>query len=505
MTRKVKLWLGVTLGVVVAILTTIGLMCSGPDTTSAGPGEQHPQPTRMTATSPVKPATSRTPAPPAMEPQLPASSTAVKSAAGDNPKPPTPDMERASGPSSDGGVEIVAFSGGEPLGCAIEVFTSSEPKWPWPLDRAGVDAPPSSFGDILMGSQVAAMPQLNRYVGSNGHCLVPRENRVSVSLVVIAEGCDMQSFDRVELSLPGEPPRRLNVEFNVGQSSIVVGRVVDETGHGVESANVVWSARHPGAPWRAKHPAGSIPRMGGDQFRAALEVADETVSDGAFQLTPVLPSENGVVRVFIGDVVVAYRKNIHTLHGKTTSLDPITVPSCRVVTVRLMLGGRRVGAFRIVVTGGVTAPGINSVFEGASYAHSNRNGEIKIPVRMNDPVTIRLMSNDQEGRFSYLNRSNSAFYLLLMGSQQLVNQVLASQMLQVQSGAQLENDVTISLGQDELTAALEKPEVTAALAAISESFAESAAAPKDLLNAAHLATEKKDLLPLLRLFLEPLN
>lgn len=505
MTRKVILWMGIAIGLAV-VVAVICQLCSGPDATSKDSAGAHSQSTPAYNSSPVSPANSPKPIEPtAIAPEVPASGAAVNGAASDNSQQPSSVQGRVSDPATDGGVEIVAFSDGEPLGCAVEVFTSSEPKWPWPLDRAGEDAPRSGIGENIIGPQVLAMPQLSRYVGSNGHCLVPRENRVSVSLVVIAQGFGMQSIDRVELALPGEAPRRINVAFLGGQSSTVIGHVVDDAGHNVDSASVVWSAKLPAAPWRAKLPAGSIPRQGGDQFRAALEMADETGADGAFQLTPVLPSENGVVRVFLGDIVVASRKDVHTWADKTTHLDPITVPRCRVVTVRLMLDGKRVGAFRIVVHGGVAAPDINKLFEGASYAHSNRAGEVKVPVRMNEPVTIRLMSNDQEGRFSYLHQSNMAFYRLLMASQQLVNQVLASQVLQVQSGAQLENDVTINLGQDQLTAALEKPEVAAALTAISESFAESAAAPKDLLKAAHRATDNKDLLPLLRLFLEPLN
>ncbi len=502
--RRVLLWLGIALGMVVVVVsiisTSVEPLSFVPDTETAAPSLTNDL-TANSAANSSTPVNSSSPAPQSSTEAAPA----VARTALDGPKSLPAVQEQVNEPPVGGGVEIIALSGGAQLGCALEVFTCSEPKWPFPLDRAGSDAPPSGIGETILGPQAAAMAQVNHYVGSNGHCLVPSENRVSVSLVVVAHGFDMQSFDDVGLAPPGEAPKRLSVELTVGHSSVIIGRVVDDEGHSVSSAHVIGSARHPLMPWRVRHSPGPIPRIGGDQFRAFLEISDKTDSDGGFQLAPLLPSEDSVVRVFVGDILVASRKKIHTLSGKTTFLDPIVIPRCRVVTMRLLLDGRYVRSFRTLITGGIATPETTSASGGTSHTYASPAGEVRVPVRAEAPTTIKLMVNDQEGRFSLLHRPNMAFYRLVMASHGLVNQVLAREEIHVDSGADLADDVTIRLDPERIAAALGTPAIAAALAAISESLADSSAAPKDLLEAARLATGRSDLLPLLRLMLEPVK
>ncbi len=400
-----------------------------------------------------------------------------------------------------GGVEIVVQCGGEPLGCPLEVFTSASPAWPYPINHQGDDPPRARPGDNIDMTYALTIPELSRYVGSNGRCLIPSEGRVSVSLAVVVEGFAVKTLDRVALVPSGTARQRLVVELETAVTS-VVGRVVDHSGKGVSSARVVWTAVEPIASWQVRSLPGALMRTGGDQLRANLEASASVNADGEFSLAPVLPSNTGVVRVFLGDLLCASKKGVHTTAGQRTALDPMLVSADRIVTVRLSVGGQWADQFKIQVTTDTFA-GESQTSQGRSrFARSNHLGEVRIPVPAACTLTIRPMLDDQAGRFGLLHSPNLAFHKLLFAANLLAGRVLDAHAPFALQSSEVGDDLIIQITRAELDAACSDPTNSAALAKVGDSIAKSPTAPKDLIEAARAATNKKDLLPLMRKLFE---
>lgn len=158
-----------------------------------------------------------------------------------------------------------------------------------------------------------------------------------------------------------------------------------------------------------------------------------------------------------------------------------------------------------MVNGGITTPEMNFAFGNASYAHSDHNGEVHAPVRINAPITIRLFLNTQDGRLALREQRNEHFLELLSAAQTLIDQVLEAHALRLEVSDALASDVTIRITSAQLREALGNPACAAALDGLSRTMDKSTAVPRDLLAAARAAANRKDLLPLFRQFLEPLN
>lgn len=404
-----------------------------------------------------------------------------------------------------GGLEVIIQSGGDQLGGVVEVYACSETLWPWPVDRAGEIPTTWQHGETVDIRQGVAIAEIRRFKGTEGRCHVPWDGQPLRSLAVVVPGFDLQTFDRVAIAPTSSAPKRLVVELESGHCAAVAGRVVDETGHAARSARAVWSASQPPVPWRAALPTGPFPRMGGDQFRGSIEVPADVQSDGNFELSPVLPSTTGVVRVFLGDILVATRSGLCTVAGRRLDIEPIMVPVCRILTIRLTVAGQFVGGFRVLVRGGVTTPEMNHAFSGASHANADPRGEVRAPVRNDAPVTIQVLLNTLDGRYSVLQQANDMFSDVLTAAQALVNQVLETRAVHLDHRESLADDVTINVTATQLREALVAPANASALDTLRLAIATSTEAPRELLAAARAAAHRKDLLPLFRQFLEPLN
>lgn len=452
------------------------------------------EPVSAIAPAPFKPAVSAMP-PVARRDTPDAAHVAVSSATGDRAATEAP---------AGGGVDIILQCDGERMGGAVEVFTHAETVWPWPVDRRGEDPPRMTENYLIMGDYRVSIPAFTRYRGSNGHCLVPCQGRVAVSLAVVVEGFEIQTFNRVGLAPGGEEPKQLVVEVGGRAVTSLMGRVVDEAGRAVPSATVTWTATGFNAGWELEPRLGAMQPSAGDQLRLNLKVAGATNADGKFEIAPVLPSETGSVRVFLGDLLVATRKNVLTEFGSKTTLGDIEVPTSRMVTVRLDVCGQWAERFQVHIKGGITAMDELIRPRGTSIARSNRSGEVRMAVRDAQPLIITPGLDSLGGPLA-LGPINLSFSVLLSYARDLAYKALSAHELRVERGSELGNEVIIQLTRDKLDAACADPANATLLEGLRLALAKERTAPKELLDAAQSVIDKQEMLPLMRLLLEAQN
>ncbi len=417
----------------------------------------------------------------------------------------TPDFvledEDTESPSS-GGVVLIARSEGKPVDAPIEVFVSGHPVWPYPLsDPVHLSKLPP--GMTLEGGAMLSLDRFSIFRGKNGRCFLPRQGREQCSVCVLVEGHEFLVRQQLALAPSGEAPAVVHVDLEKLRGGGIVGRVTTENGSLAPNVTVVWTAQGIFGEERLWSRPGTQFSSPGNQLAGNLRIRRHPDVNGDFFLAPCLPSQDGRLYVFQGDLLVHSVTGVSTRYGEKTVVEPIVLNNFRTVRIRVSAPGHEFPNFLIFAEGCPShfKSKANPVTHGTVVSHGR--GEAIVPFLPGNQAKMTPMVDYLSGPRVLRSDRDGRARAFVLDAVELTNKMLATAAKAVERGELFLETENLMLSQQKIVEVLQNESTASLLKSLRNALAENPRVDGSLIDGVRQAVEWNRPWKLLQVLLGP--